>query len=168
VFPQSCGAYHVSKVIYTSLFFCSLSKSEWPIQHLLFTENIELFQCEVMSRPSVRPSIHPSIHPSIRPSIHPPIYPSIHPPIHSCCSHLDHRASVKRFVSLHFLNLRHSVGLLGRGISPTQGRYLHTEQHQQNKHTQTSMLRVRFESMIPLFERANTVHAIDRAVTVLG
>jgi hypothetical protein len=33
---------------------------------------------------------------------------------------------VKRFVSLQFLNLRHSVGLLGRVISPSQGqgRYL--------------------------------------------
>jgi hypothetical protein len=26
-----------------------------------------------------------------------------------------------------------SVGLLGRGISPSQGRYLHTEQHKQEK-----------------------------------
>jgi hypothetical protein len=43
---------------------------------------------------------------------------------YSCCSHLKHRASVKRFVSLQFLNLRQSVGLLGRGISPSQGRYL--------------------------------------------
>jgi hypothetical protein len=45
--------------------------------------------------------------------------------IHSCCSHLRHRASVKRFVSRQFLNLRQSVGFLGPGISPTQGRYLH-------------------------------------------
>jgi hypothetical protein len=37
---------------------------------------------------------------------------------------LEHRASVKRFVSLQVLNLRQSVGLLGRGISPSQGRYL--------------------------------------------
>jgi hypothetical protein len=44
---------------------------------------------------------------------------------YSCCSHLEHRASVKRFVSIQFLNLRQSVGLLGRGISPSQGRYLH-------------------------------------------
>jgi hypothetical protein len=43
---------------------------------------------------------------------------------YSCCSHLEHRASVKRFVSLQFLNLRQSVGLLGRGISPSQSRYL--------------------------------------------
>jgi hypothetical protein len=49
--------------------------------------------------------------------------------IYSCCSHFEHRASVKRFVSLQFLNLRQSVGLLGRGISPSQGRYLHTGQH---------------------------------------
>jgi hypothetical protein len=31
---------------------------------------------------------------------------------------------VKHFISLQFLNLRQSVGLLGRGISPSQGRYL--------------------------------------------
>jgi hypothetical protein len=37
---------------------------------------------------------------------------------------LKHRASVKRFVSLQFLNLRHSVALLGRVITPSQGRYL--------------------------------------------
>jgi hypothetical protein len=34
------------------------------------------------------------------------------------------RRSVRRFVSLHFLTLRQSVGLRGRGISPSQGRYL--------------------------------------------
>jgi hypothetical protein len=38
---------------------------------------------------------------------------------------LEHRASVKRFVSLQFLNLRQSVGLLGRGISPSQRSYLY-------------------------------------------
>jgi hypothetical protein len=44
--------------------------------------------------------------------------------VYSRCSHLEHRASVKRFVSLQFLNLKHSVGLLGRVISPSQGLYL--------------------------------------------
>jgi hypothetical protein len=39
---------------------------------------------------------------------------------------LVHRASVKRFVSLQFLNLKESVVLLGRVISPSQGR---TGQH---------------------------------------
>jgi hypothetical protein len=48
-----------------------------------------------------------------------------------CCSHLEHRASVKRFGSLQFLNLGQSVGFLGRGISPSQGRYL---AQTQNKH----------------------------------
>jgi hypothetical protein len=38
--------------------------------------------------------------------------------------HLKHRASVKRFVSLQFLNLRHSVRHLGRVIRPSQGSYL--------------------------------------------
>jgi hypothetical protein len=46
--------------------------------------------------------------------------------VYSFCSHLEHSASVRRFVSLQFLNLRHSVGFLERVISPSQGRYLYT------------------------------------------
>jgi hypothetical protein len=83
----------------------------------------------------------------------------------SCCSHLEHMAPVKRFVSLQFLNLRHSVGLLGRVISPSQGRYV---TQTQNKHKQTSMPRVGFEPTIPAFKRAQTFHALDRAATVIG
>jgi hypothetical protein len=49
------------------------------------------------------------------------------------CSHLEQRASVKPFVSLQFINLRQSVGLLGRVISTSQGRYL---TQTQNKHRQ--------------------------------
>jgi hypothetical protein len=85
--------------------------------------------------------------------------------LYSYCSHLEHRASVKRFVSLQFLNLRHSVGLLGRVISPSQGRYL---TQTQNEDRQTSMPRVGFEPTIPVFVRAKTVHALDRAATVIG
>jgi hypothetical protein len=85
------------------------------------------------------------------------------PPISSCCSHLEHRASVKSFISFQFLNLRQSVGLLGRGISPTQGRYLHRTTQRQNKSRQTSMPSVGFEPTIPTFERAKTVHASDLA-----
>jgi hypothetical protein len=61
-----------------------------------------------------------------------------------------------------------SIGLLGRGISPSLGRYLHTEQHKHNKHTQTSMSWVRFEPTILAFERAKTVHAFNRSATVTG
>jgi hypothetical protein len=38
----------------------------------------------------------------------------------------------------------------------------------QNKRTQTSIPRVGFEPMIAVFERAKTVHALDRAATVIG
>jgi hypothetical protein len=38
----------------------------------------------------------------------------------------------------------------------------------QNKRTQTSMPWVGFEPTIPVFERAKTVHALDRAATVTG
>jgi hypothetical protein len=53
-------------------------------------------------------------------------------------------------------------------ISPSQGRYLHIEQHKQNKHTQTFMPRVGFEPTIPAFKRAKTVHALNRGATVIG
>jgi hypothetical protein len=75
---------------------------------------------------------------------------------------LEHRASVKRFVSLQFLNLTHSVGFLGRLIRQSQGRYL---TQIQNKHTHP---RVGFEPTIPAFERAKTVLVFDRAATVIG
>jgi FAD synthase len=72
---------------------------------------------------------------------------------------------VKPFVSLQFHNLRYSVGLLGRVISPSQGRYVIQTQ---NKHQQTSIPLVGFEPTIPEFERAKAVHALDRAATVIG
>jgi hypothetical protein len=68
-----------------------------------------------------------------------------------------------------FLDLfTQSVGLLGWGFSPLQGRYLHTEQHKQNKGTETSMPWVGFELTIPAFERVKTVHASDRVAIVIG
>jgi hypothetical protein len=43
---------------------------------------------------------------------------------------LELRASVKRFVSLQFLNLRQSVGLLGRGSArPKAATYTQTDIH---------------------------------------
>jgi hypothetical protein len=80
--------------------------------------------------------------------------------VYSCCSHLEHWAFVKRFVLLQFLNLRHLVGLLGRAISPSQGRY--------PTQTQMSIPRVGFEPTIPALERAKIVHALDRAATVIS
>jgi hypothetical protein len=64
-----------------------------------------------------------------------------------------------------FLVLGQSVGFSGRVISPTQGRYL---TQTQNKHKPTSMSRVEFDLTIPVFERAETVHDLDRAATVIG
>jgi hypothetical protein len=58
----------------------------------------------------------------------------------SCCSHLEHRISVKRFVSLQFLILRHSIGLIGRVISLSQGRYLtQTEWTQSDIHVSSGI-----------------------------
>jgi hypothetical protein len=65
-------------------------------------------------------------------------------------------------VLFNFLICTHTVRLLGRGISPSQGRYLNREQQKQNKRTQTSMLQVRIEPTIPVFERSQTVHALAR------
>jgi hypothetical protein len=44
----------------------------------------------------------------------------------------------------------------------------HRAAQTQNKRTQTSTSGVGFEPMIPVFERAKTVHALDRAATVIG
>jgi hypothetical protein len=67
-----------------------------------------------------------------------------------------------------FLIYTQSVGLLGQGISPSQGRCLHTEQHKHRitAHTQTSMRRVGFEATIPVFERAKTIRACNRLVAI--
>jgi hypothetical protein len=44
----------------------------------------------------------------------------------------------------------------------------HRTTQTQNERTQTSMPRVGFEPMTPVFERAKTVHASDRVATVIG
>jgi hypothetical protein len=63
----------------------------------------------------------------------------------------QHGTSVKRFDFIHLLNLRNSVGFLGRMISPSQGCYL---TQIRNKHRQTSMPRVGFKPTITAFEWA--------------
>jgi hypothetical protein len=59
-----------------------------------------------------------------------------------------------------------SAGLLGRGISPLQGRYLHKEQYKQrmnaNRHPCIEFdLNTRYHR-----SSEKTVHALDRASTV--
>jgi hypothetical protein len=81
------------------------------------------------------------------------------------CTHLEQRGSVKLFVSLQFLNLRQSVGLLWLAISPSQGRYLTKTL---NKRTGTSIPWVGFGPKIPVFELAKTFHALDRASNAIG
>jgi hypothetical protein len=68
-----------------------------------------------------------------------------------------------------FLINTHSVALLGRGDQPL-ARPLpsHRTTQIQNERTQTSIPRVGFEPTTPVFERAKTVHALDRATTVIG
>jgi hypothetical protein len=69
---------------------------------------------------------------------------------------------------LGFLILRQSVRLLGRGMSPSHGHNLHRTTQSQNKSRQTSLPSVRFQPKIPVFERAKTVHALNRGTTVVG
>jgi hypothetical protein len=60
------------------------------------------------------------------------------------------------------------LGLLGRGIGPSQSHYLHSTTQTQNKRRKTSMARVLFEPTTPVFKRAKTVHALNRTATVIG
>jgi hypothetical protein len=87
------------------------------------------------------------------------------------------------------IHFSETVGLLGRVISPSQGRHLHRDQykHRKNTHigiyvlsrvpTQVPSVRASEDSSYPrprgycdrlASERAKTVHALDRAATVTG
>jgi hypothetical protein len=50
----------------------------------------------------------------------------------------------------------------------SQGRYLHREIKTQKKRGQTSVPRVGFEPMVPVFERAKAFHVLKRAATVIA
>jgi hypothetical protein len=67
-----------------------------------------------------------------------------------------------------FLNL-YTVGRTPwMGNQPVAGPLpTHRTTQTQNKRTQTSMPRLWFEPTIPMFERAKTVHGLDRAATVI-
>jgi hypothetical protein len=54
------------------------------------------------------------------------------------------------------------------GISPSQSRYLHRTTQTQSKRKQIFMPRVGLEPRIPVFKRAKTFYALDRAATVIG
>jgi hypothetical protein len=54
-------------------------------------------------------------------------------------------------------------------ISPSQGRYLHTGQRRHKINAQTNIHALSgIRNHDPAFERAKTVHALDRAATVIG
>jgi hypothetical protein len=68
-----------------------------------------------------------------------------------------------------FLSFAQSVGFLGRGISPSPGRYLHTGQHKHriSSHNK-SMSQVEFEATTLVFECVKTVHALDHSTTLMA
>jgi hypothetical protein len=68
----------------------------------------------------------------------------------------------------NYRSYRRLVGLLGRVISPSRGRYLHRTTQTQKKRGQTSIPREGFEPTVPVFERTKTCNALDRAATVTG
>jgi hypothetical protein len=83
---------------------------------------------------------------------------------------LEHEASMKLSVSLQFLNLGQSVGLLGRVISSSQDLYQHrTIQTKINVHIHINIhASSRIEPTIPASKRAKTVHALNHSATVTG
>jgi hypothetical protein len=54
------------------------------------------------------------------------------------------------------------------GDQPLARPLMHTRHHKHNKRTQSSMPGMGFETIAPVFERAKTVHALDRAATGIG
>jgi hypothetical protein len=64
----------------------------------------------------------------------------------------------------------YKIGKTPRTVNQPFARPLptHKTTQTQNERTPTSMPRVGFETTIPVFEWAKTVHALDRAATVIG
>jgi hypothetical protein len=58
---------------------------------------------------------------------------------------------------------RQLEGLLGRMISPSQGRNLHRTTQTQKRRGQTTTPQVGFEPTTPVFKPAKTFHALGRA-----
>jgi hypothetical protein len=81
--------------------------------------------------------------------------------LYSCCSNLEHRASVKFFISLQFPNLRQSVGLHERRISPPEARYLHRKTQTQHKMRRRSISLEGFEPAIPTLEWVKIFYALE-------
>jgi hypothetical protein len=69
-----------------------------------------------------------------------------------------------------FLNPKHSrqASLDGGSARRKVVTYTQDNTKTQNKFVQTSMSRVGFELTTLVFERAKTIHALDRAATVIG
>jgi hypothetical protein len=107
---------------------------------------------------SVRPSVHVSVYVSVCPSVQPSIHPS-NLWLYSPCGSKP---------LVQFLNL-YTVGGTPWTWRQPVARPLpaHRTTQSQNKPTQTFMPRVRFEPTVPVFERTKTVHALDRAATVI-
>jgi hypothetical protein len=78
---------------------------------------------------------------------------------------LEHRASVKCFVSLQFLNPKTVGRTPWMGDQPV---IRHLPIQTQNNHRQTSMPSMGFEPTVPMFEQAKTVHELDRVSTIIG
>jgi hypothetical protein len=130
------------------------------LQRVLNAWYIEMFMIHPFTRFHTYLSFYLSLLLSVCLSVYLPTYPPTHLSIYlSIYGSIALCWTLASFsVSWSFTQ---SVGLLGRGISPSQGSYLHTGQHKQNKSAQTSMPQGRFEPTIPVFERVKTVHVLD-------
>jgi hypothetical protein len=101
-----------------------MSEYAWII-HCHFFLQFRFLVCILFIYNHLKLVIYLSVRPPTRPSVH----LSIHKSIYGCTVLVD----LGRFFSL--LIYTQSVGLLGRGISPSQGLCLHTEQHKHRINT---------------------------------
>jgi hypothetical protein len=87
-----------------------------------------------------------------------------------CMSICCFTALSRTLAAFQFLNLFYTVGRTSWTGDQPVGRSLPTHRTTQthNKRTLISMSQVGFDPTIPTFERAKTVHALDRAATVVG
>jgi hypothetical protein len=97
-------------------------------------------------------------------------YPSIHPSIYISIIYLWLYSPLLDFARFfNFLIYTKSVGLLGRGISPSQSLYLHTGQHRHriNVHRHPC-LEWDSNPRSQCWSERKTVHALDCTATLVG
>jgi hypothetical protein len=81
---------------------------------------------------------------------------------------MDWITSFGLFPFCEYGSYRETAGFFGRGISPSQGRYLHRTTRHKKERRRISTVRVGLEPTTPVFEGAKASRISDNTATLIG